>query len=529
MRQKVWILALILTVMMSSVGAAYAEVPTTHWAYSAVSNLSNYGVIETIDSFELGQPMTESLLQTWLSRLSEIDGMDVTANPSSESSTPLTRLEAVKSIIDAIGFGALAGQLDGSELPFTDVTEDAGYVQLAYAFGFISVGSDFKFRPNDVMRQEEAAVLINAVMQDQLQKLPALMSYYAISSYSQSDFSEDLTDLIYGWSQFVWSDASNDVVLDTSSTEYRIPSSYDLALDATNQEGLKRHLMVTVSDKTIVDPLTGEDMKLVEYLLSHPDETIAKIKALMSETESFGFEGVLIDFEGLKGSENADALTAFLNQLSAVLKPQEKTLLVAVHPVMVNYGEYFDGYDFKGIGAVADAVILMAHDYYPKTLSDSDMASGLTITPLAPISQVYYALDAILDPETGVADKSKVILQLSMDTVQWKLIDGAIINRTPYHPVMSAVAARLQDGAAYTYSEKYESPNIVFESESDGARNIVWFEDATSVQAKIDLAKYYGIGGISVWRLGNIPDFSDSVLDVWNQILSNYTEDTIQP
>lgn len=145
------------------------------------------------------------------------------------------------------------------------------------------------------------------------------------------------------------------------------------------------------------------------------------------------------------------------------------------------------------------------------------------------ISQVYYALDAILDPETGVADKSKVILQLSMDTVQWKLIDGAIINRTPYHPVMSAVAARLQDGAAYTYSEKYESPNIVFESESDGARNIVWFEDATSVQAKIDLAKYYGIGGISVWRLGNIPDFSDSVLDVWNQILSNYTEDTIQP
>ena len=53
--------------------------------------------------------------------------------------------------------------------------------------------------------------------------------------------------------------------------------------------------------------------------------------------------------------------------------------------------------------------------------------------------------------------------------------------------------------------------------------HIIWYEDAISINAKIELAKMFGVIGVSLWRLGNIPDYQEaevgnSYLDVWQTI-----------
>ena len=50
---------------------------------------------------------------------------------------------------------------------------------------------------------------------------------------------------------------------------------------------------------------------------------------------------------------------------------------------------------------------------------------------------------------------------------------------------------------------------------------MVWYENSDSIQAKCDLARYFGIGGVSLWRLGLVPNYSDQHLDVW-QTIANY-------
>jgi spore germination protein YaaH len=73
------------------------------------------------------------------------------------------------------------------------------------------------------------------------------------------------------------------------------------------------------------------------------------------------------------------------------------------------------------------------------------------------------------------------------------------------------------------YSEKLQNPWLTYYNGSDGTNNIIWYEDSRSVLAKIQLAKMFGINGISLWRLGNIPDFEDADskvtnLNIWGTI-----------
>ena len=120
---------------------------------------------------------------------------------------------------------------------------------------------------------------------------------------------------------------------------------------------------------------------------------------------------------------------------------------------------------------------------------------------------------------TGVSDRSKVLLQISFDSVQWKTADGKTINQTPYNPSYSAIVQRIQSGAEMGYDSISQNPYISFFNGDDRTDNIVWYEDSRSVAAKTKLADLFGLGGVSYWRLGIIPDFSgDIFLNILNTL-----------
>ncbi len=506
----------------------YNDLSPNHWAYSTIETLVEGEIFINSDVFGLGNAVTESDFVDWLVTIDEKVSNNFIGNIPSEvvPSKELTRLEALKLMITLMDFGALADQMKLVDVPFTDVTEDKGYIKMALDFGLISENTNKLFRPNDLLKKEEAAVLIKSLYIKQSDAFDHLLSYYAINSYSQAEYSSELTEIAHGWSRLELSSDKTGVILNTTSAnnnEYRIPSGYRDALDATENEDLSRYLMVFVKDENIYDADLKKSIPLSEYILMNDSlqkETIAEIVNVLGEQTYFS--GVLVDFENLRGESSAIDFNNFLDQLKEALNPGEYKIATAVHPARSNGQLYYDGYDFKHIGQVSDLVVLMAHDYYAKRLTEAEMNSGLTITPLTPVNEVYYAIEAMLNPETGVDQSEKVLLQLSMDSAQWKVVDGKIINSTPYHPSYSALLARIEEGAITEYSSRYHSPSIIFRNESDNTRNIVWYENQRSIQAKIDLAKYFELGGISVWRMGTIPSYEGTSLDIWHQIKLNY-------
>ena len=61
------------------------------------------------------------------------------------------------------------------------------------------------------------------------------------------------------------------------------------------------------------------------------------------------------------------------------------------------------------------------------------------------------------------------------------------------------------------YSDIYRNPYITYSTE-DGKNIFLWYEDERSVNDKIALAKFFGINGVSLWRLGTVPNYSDDGL-----------------
>lgn len=506
----------------------YNDVSPNHWAYSSIETLVESEIFINSEVFGLGSTVTESEFVDWLVSIDEKVSNDLIENIPLEvdTSKELTRMDALKLMITLIDFGVVADQMKLVDVPFTDVTEDKGYVKMALDFGLISENPNRLFRPNDLLKKEEATVLIKSLYIKQRDAFDHLLSYYAINSYGQAEYSSELTEIAHGWSRIELSADKSGIVLNTTASnnnEYRIPSGYREALEATEHEDITRYLMVFVKDENVYDVDLKKSIPLSEYILKNDSfrkETIAEIVNVLGQQTYFS--GVLIDFENLRGESSALSFNSFLDQLKVALEPGGYKIATAVHPARSNDQLYYDGYDFRYIGNVSDLVVLMAHDYYAKRLTESEMSSGLTITPLTPINEVYYAIEAILDHETGVTQSEKVLLQLSMDSVQWKVIDGKIINSTPFHPSYGAILTRLDEGAIAEYSSRYHSPSIIFRNENDNTRNIVWYENQRSIQAKIDLAKYFELGGISVWRMGTIPSYEGTTLDIWHQIKLNY-------
>lgn len=149
------------------------------------------------------------------------------------------------------------------------------------------------------------------------------------------------------------------------------------------------------------------------------------------------------------------------------------------------------------------------------------MVTANTDNPPASLPDVYRTLSHVLDPDTGVTDRSKVVLAISIDSVGLPIDEQGTIRSTEQaSPAPSTLIQRLrQADTVLGWSEEYATAWANYTTE-DGSRWLVWYEDARSVAAKSQLARMLGLGGISLWRLGNLPAYDDAGLNyqVWEAV-----------
>lgn len=548
----------------------FSDVPESHWAYEPVHYFRYLNITQGDGSntFGLGQPVTKSVFMTMLVRVmgweavkvgstsfSDV-GTDKWYHPyveaavahgailkESESFNPdklITRQEIAEAIARSLGYEELVKRLKYIPSQFSDVTEGWEYTNLVKDFGISNGNGAGSFLPQSTAKKEEAVAMLMRMYQRLNSKVEELHAFYAIKSFEQAGLIQGLDSVSFGWSRLEYDDASGRfavAVKNTGSSDFFIPQGYSQPISIARQSDASIQLNLFASNEVkLQDPATGEKLGIVEYMLRNPEaqsDVIGQIIQVLDNTPveggSIAFDGIVVDFENLRGQEQGRLFGVFLARLKNELVKHGKKLYVAVHPKRGNGQAYYDGYDYRAIGEAADRVILMAHDYNAVSLTENEMAIGYNDTPLTPISEIYYALKAITDSGTGVADTSKIWLQISFDAVQWKKAGGKIINKTAYRPSYAQLKERMLkeepgSGLKLNYSDRYQNPWVTYYNSSDGTDNIIWYEDSRSVLAKLKLAKMFGINGVSLWRLGNIPDFEEPEgkeidLDIWQVIM----------
>jgi spore germination protein YaaH len=543
----------------------FIDVPIESWAYDIIheareknitqgigENVFGYGMtvkrsefvkfLVSLMGWELSNPDVGSFNDNldknkWYYKYIEtalLHGVIVKDEPLFRPDDDITREDMAIMIARSLGYDALGKKLDSLGKPFADVSKNDGYVTIVKDLGIVNgkvVDGKSLFEPDSSAKREEAVAMLMRMYTRLSQPVDELHAFYAIRSYQQKDMIGELDSVSFGWSSLDYDSTSGRVFINTTQTnnnEFYIPEASDEVVELAKNNKVSTQLNVFASqEKKVPDRNGNSTVGIIEFVLRDPDIRERIIDEICVQLENGSFDGVVIDFECMRGDTLKQQFNEFLAELRSNLK--DKKLYVAVHPKRAAGQSYYDGYDYRTIGKIADKVILMAHDYNAVTLTPYEMSIGYNDTPLSPIDEIYYALKCITDKNTGVEDISKVWLQISFDAVQWKKVDGKVINQTAFRPDYEQLYKRLTDNDTtknlkINFHKDLKYSWLTFHNNTDNTENIIWYEDSKSVSAKVQLAKLFGVRGISLWRLGNIPDFENagfgkSSLDVWQKLL----------
>jgi spore germination protein YaaH len=381
---------------------------------------------------------------------------------------------------------------------------------MAYDFGIITGLTPTAFGPSDYALREQAAAMMIRLHERHDSKLGWSHAFYAVRAYPQKDLISDFDAVSFSWSRLELTDGI--VRLNTTASggnSHAVPDGSEEVLRLAAGAGAARQLSVYMSALEKVTLADGTETNPCAAILTDDTMRAEAAAQIAAQLQGGQYTGVTVDFEEMRGETLKNGFNLFLGALRLKLDELGASLYVCVHPVTTD-GIYYDAYDYKAIGELADKVILMAHDYAANTLTQAEMDAGFTATPVSPFYEIYAALKAATDPVTGVSDRSKLALAVSLGVIQWKLQDGRVMNASAYKPDLDAVFSRMTDPATViNYSDKYQNPYITYHDDTDNTDSVAWYEDTRSVDAKMELARMFGVTGLSVWRLGMIPDYPD--------------------
>ena len=515
-------------------GSSYSDVPPGDWSVSAIEKAREYGLMDGIGNgnFGYGQQMNRA---SFVKVLCNMFGW-AEVKPAAPSYTDMqghwsygwveaalqhgalepggafrpdqsiTREEMAVMLVRSLDYDQLAASMQNAALPFDDVTTNRGYIALAYRFGIINGGTQngkTYFFPTQASNREVAAAMLVRTYERYTSKIDWLHGFYAFDSYPQISMTAQMDAVSVGWARLDTDDAKVPFLNQTTQNgnEWNVPSGSGLATDTFNANHIPYNLNVFSN---------GDDLTAILATEESRAQGAAAIAAGVGP-----YNGITIDFEGLR-EDKKDAFTSFMTALRAAL-PAEKELWVAVQTP-----DWFKGFDYRVLGDICNKVILMAHDYKDTT---TPVAVGSTNTnnPVSPFNKVASALAAITDAETGVRDKSKIALAIAIDSCGYQIdANGVITDAALYSPGSSVLAGRLkQPEATRGWSDTYRNAYVTYTGD-DGKSYRIWYEDARGVMEKVQLAAMFGVTGVSLWRIGNIPNVPDAGLDydVWGSLLT---------
>ncbi|WP_029421196.1 glycosyl hydrolase family 18 protein [Alicyclobacillus macrosporangiidus] len=210
---------------------------------------------------------------------------------------------------------------------------------------------------------------------------------------------------------------------------------------------------------------------------------------IMRLARSKGFRGINVDFEHMRPTDRP-LYNQFIRELGRIVRPAGMSLSIALGPKTSDdpMAQWMGAFDYRTLGAEVDFLMLMTYEW--GWVGGPPMA-------VAPLNQVR----AVLDYATSVIPPQKILMGISLYGYDWPLPYPAggrasgIANNT-------AQNLAIREQVPIQWEHPSASPFFRYRTRELEER-VVWFDDALSVSAKLNLVYEYNLRGVSYWVLGN--------------------------
>ncbi|WP_287824551.1 glycosyl hydrolase family 18 protein [Clostridium sp.] len=200
------------------------------------------------------------------------------------------------------------------------------------------------------------------------------------------------------------------------------------------------------------------------------------------------YYGLDIDFEYIY-PEDRELYNNFLRKAVQRLKPLGYSVTTALAPKLSagQKGILYEAHDFPVHGQLVSHVILMTYEW------------GYTYGPpmaVAPINSVR----RVLDYAVTAIPRDKILMGIPNYGYNWTLpYERGTRASTVSNVGAVDLAARV--GAEIKYDRLSQAPYFNYYA-SNGREHVVWFEDARSIKAKLQLVNDFRLAGVSYWTIG---------------------------
>lgn len=202
-----------------------------------------------------------------------------------------------------------------------------------------------------------------------------------------------------------------------------------------------------------------------------------------------GYDGLHIDIENIN-DDDGGYLTAFIDQLLERLRPQGRSLSIALPARTQAQAQWYRAFDYAAIAQRVDLVVVMAYDY------------GYAAGRPAPIAPLPWVREVLAYSQTYIPN-TKLLLGIPFYGYDWNVTRGGLARYIGVNEIVGKAGERGYDPAAGAAWLQYTAGR---------ERHMVWYENWQSVEAKFNLVVEADVQGWAAWRLG----YEDPA--VWNLI-----------
>ncbi len=240
-----------------------------------------------------------------------------------------------------------------------------------------------------------------------------------------------------------------------------------------------------------VIPMIQNDPVLDNFnqIIGNQARSNALIEAIAQQVINHNFEGIHIDFENLNAASEK-LLTDFMRRLFNRLNPLNKlTTMAVVARTPASTSEFKAAYNYPALAPFTDLVTVMTYDFaWP----------GGPPGPVAPLKMQ----ETVMNYAISCFGAEKLLLGIPFYGYDWN------ITRRQLDPKVTAVSHTFNDtldlqrqhNGTFGYDSAAETPFLDYVK--DGDKHRVWFENARSISAKLQLLKRLKVRGLAAWRLG---------------------------